>query len=137
MVDIAADDGLAIAEMAEVTGVSGHTLRYWERAGLIEGIARNAGQHRRYFAADVEWVEFLMRLHETGMSIADMRRFAQLRAEGPSTVQARSQLLKTHRLGLRRRITTLQAHEQALNDKIVTYEQMPAGNPSNDRIADE
>jgi DNA-binding transcriptional MerR regulator len=128
MDDIAVEGGLTVAQMAEVTGVSGHTLRYWERAGLIERIARNDGNHRRYGDGDVEWVAFLLRLREIGMSIADMRRYAQLRAQGPITVQARRDLLDAHRARLRDHISTLRAHERALTDKIAVYEQMSASN---------
>jgi DNA-binding transcriptional MerR regulator len=128
MDDIAVEGGLTVAQMAEVTGVSGHTLRYWERAGLIESIARNDGNHRRYGDGDVEWVAFLLRLREIGMSIADMRRYAQLRAQGPITVQARRDLLDAHRARLRDHISTLRAHERALTDKIAVYEQMSASN---------
>jgi len=56
MDDIARDAGLTVAQMAKVTSVSGHTLRYWESAGLIEGIARSEPNQRRYHACDVEWI---------------------------------------------------------------------------------
>ena len=48
--------------MSAATGVSAHTLRYYERAELIRPVARNAGNQRRYSAADVEWVTLLLRL---------------------------------------------------------------------------
>jgi DNA-binding transcriptional MerR regulator len=128
MDDIAVDGGLTVAQMAELTGVSGHTLRYGERAGLIQGVARNDGNHRRYGDGDVEWVAFLLRLRETGMSITEMRRYAQLRARGPITVQARRDLLDAHRARLRERISRLRGHERALQDKIAVYEQISASN---------
>ena len=138
MDDIAVDRGLTVAEMAERTGVSGHTLRYWERAGLIEGIARYEGNHRRYDDGDAERIAFLLRLQETGMSIAGMRRYAQLRAQGPISVPARLELLEAHRARLRERISTLRAHECALKDKIAIYEQMSASaSPTKERMIDD
>jgi DNA-binding transcriptional MerR regulator len=120
--------------MAAATGVSTHTLRYYERAGLIHPIARNAGNQRRYSEADVEWVRFLLRLRETGMPIARMREYAELRAAGPTTVPARLGLLETHRAALQERIALLRNHEKALETKIQTYrhdlEQGTAGNGS-------
>ncbi|MEU6574672.1 MerR family transcriptional regulator [Streptomyces sp. NPDC046805] len=77
---------LTIAQVAERTGLSHDTLRYYEKAGLIERVGRTAGNQRRYRAADLAWLEFLLRLRETGMSIADMQRFAQLRSQGDVTV---------------------------------------------------
>src|SRR5699024_3493785 len=78
--------GLTVAEMAETTDVTGHTLRYYERAGLIGAVPRTAGGQRRYQHSDVEWVRFLVRLRETGMPIAQMREFAALRAQGDATL---------------------------------------------------
>lgn len=107
--------------MAAATGVSAHTLRYYERAGLIHPIARNPGNQRRYSESDVEWVNFLLRLRETGMAIARMREYAKLRAEGPATIEARLGLLDVHRAGLREQIALLSSHEKALEAKIATY----------------
>ncbi|MDQ0574317.1 MerR family transcriptional regulator [Agromyces albus] len=113
--------GLTIAQMAAATGVSAHTLRYYERADLIHPVARNSGGQRRYSTADVEWVKFLLRLRETGMPIAQMREYAQLRALGTSTTAARLALLEAHQAALREQIAQLRAHEKALDTKIATY----------------
>ena len=121
MVDDNGTDGLTVAEMAERTGVTAHTLRYYERAGLIQPIARTAGNQRRYSAADVEWVRFLLRLRETGMPIARMREYAALRADGVSTTGARLALLEDHQRQLRDQIQLLRRHDKALAAKIATY----------------
>jgi hypothetical protein len=71
--------GLPIAEVVERTGLSRDTLRYYEKAGLIDAVDRSSGGQRRYASADLAWLEFLLRLRATGMSIADMQRFAELR----------------------------------------------------------
>lgn len=119
-------DGLTVAEMAAVTGVSGHTLRYYERAGLIRAVTRNGGNQRRYQPGDVEWVQFLLRLRETGMPIARMRHYATLRAEGDASLRARMELLAEHRDRLREQIAALRGHERALRAKVDTYAQMLA-----------
>jgi len=121
MEDANAGEGLSVAQMAALSGVSAHTLRYYERAGLIDQVERSVGNQRRYFARDVEWVKFLLRLRETGMPIAQMREYAQLRAEGTSTTAARLALLQTHQRGLREQIALLRRHEQALDTKIEAY----------------
>jgi DNA-binding transcriptional MerR regulator len=113
--------GLTVAQMAAATGVSAHTLRYYEKAGLIEPVARNAGNQRRYSAADIEWLRFLLRLRETGMPISQMREYAELRAEGAQTVAARLSLLEDHHAGLREQIALLRQHEKALAAKIAIY----------------
>ena len=72
--------GLPIAEVAQRTGLlSSHTLRHYEKTGLIAGVRRTAGGQRRYEADDLDWLTFLLRLRDTGMSIANMKLFASLR----------------------------------------------------------
>ncbi|MEV4630025.1 MerR family transcriptional regulator [Micromonospora sp. NPDC049523] len=113
---------LTIAEVSERTGLSADTLRYYEKAGLIERVGRSAGNQRRYAAADLEWLAFLMRLRETGMSIADMQHFAQLRGAGGATVADRLAMLREHRSSLEDRIRCLRRNAKALDDKINHYE---------------
>ncbi len=71
--------GLPIAEVAQRTGLSSDTLRYYEKTGLIAGVRRTADDQRRYEADDLDWLTFLLRLRDTGMSIANMKLFASLR----------------------------------------------------------
>lgn len=118
--------GLSVAQMATLTGVSADTLRYYERAGLIARVTRNAGNQRRYQQSDVEWIRFLLRLRETGMPIAGMRRYAALRERGESTVAERMELLHDHQQRLRDQLRVLRAHDRALDHKIATYAQMLA-----------
>lgn len=115
---------LTIAQAAERTGLSHDTLRYYEKAGLIERVGRTTGNQRRYQAADLAWLEFLLRLRETGMSIADMQRFAQLRAAGNVTVADRLAMLREHRAELGDRIRVLRRNAATLDAKIDHYQQL-------------
>jgi DNA-binding transcriptional MerR regulator len=112
---------LTIGQVSELTGLSADTLRYYEKAGLIERVGRNTGNQRRYAAADLDWLRFLLRLRETGMSIAEMQRFAELRAAGVATVAERLAMLREHRLRLAERIRDLRQAAGALDDKINYY----------------
>jgi DNA-binding transcriptional MerR regulator len=125
---------LTIAQMAERTGLSADTLRYYEKAGLIEPVGRSAGNQRRYAATDLDWVEFLLRLRATGMSIADMQRFARMRADGKATVADRLAVLREHRSGLDERIRALQQNADALDKKIDHYERLLSPRPETERI---
>jgi DNA-binding transcriptional MerR regulator len=115
---------LTITEVADRTGLSPDTLRYYEKAGLISPVSRSAGGQRRYAAADLAWIEFLLRLRDTGMSIADMQRFADLRRQGDATVADRLELLREHRARLAERIRDLRTNGRALDDKINHYEHL-------------
>jgi DNA-binding transcriptional MerR regulator len=113
---------LTIGQVAATTGVSKHTLRYYEQAGLIRAVGRTQAGHRLYAPADLDWLQFVMRLKATGMPIAGMQAFAALRAEGQSTIGARRDLLATHRDAVLAQIAELQTNLAAIVDKIAYYE---------------
>ncbi|CAE6742421.1 MULTISPECIES: MerR family transcriptional regulator [Paraburkholderia] len=113
---------LTIGEVAATIGVSTHTLRYYEQAGLIRAVGRTQAGHRLYSPADLDWLQFVMRLKATGMPIAGMQAFAALRAEGQSTVGERRDLLVAHRDAVLARIAELQSNLGAIIDKIAYYE---------------
>ncbi|WP_082604196.1 MerR family transcriptional regulator [Acidovorax sp. Root217] len=112
---------LTISEVAERTGLTAHTLRYYERAGLIAPVHRAPGGQRRYAASDMEWIGFLLRLRETRMPIGQMQAFARLRGEGNATVPERRQLLEQHLADVLAMIESMQPSAGALQDKIAHY----------------
>ncbi len=112
---------LSIGELARRTGVSAHTLRYYEASGVLMPAARSAGGCRRYRTTDLEWLEFVMRLKRTGMPLARIKEFAALRARGDATLQARLSLLTAHRECLAAMLEDLSRSAAALDDKIATY----------------
>ena len=113
---------LTIGQVAETIGVSTHTLRYYEQAGLIREVGRTQAGHRLYSPADLDWLRFVMRLKATGMPIAGMQAFAALRAQGQPTMGARRDLLVAHRDAVLARIAELQSNLGAIVDKIAYYE---------------
>jgi DNA-binding transcriptional MerR regulator len=115
---------LTITEMAERTGLTAHTLRYYERIGLLDPVRRGIGGQRRYGDEDLQWVTFLQRLRATGMPIRDMQRYADLRRRGDSTIPERRVLLEEHRDELISRIEELQRELRSLTDKINFYVQL-------------
>jgi DNA-binding transcriptional MerR regulator len=118
-----------IAETAELTGLSAHTLRYYERIGLLDAIDRSPDGRRRFRTADLAWLAFLMRLRTTGMPIRDMRTFAELRRKGDASVPERLELLIRHRHNVRRRIDELTECLEALDEKIDHYRELAARAP--------
>jgi DNA-binding transcriptional MerR regulator len=115
---------LTIAEVAGLSGLSSHTLRYYERIGLVDPIARVHGGQRRYDAGDLAWLAFLQRLRATGMSIRDMQRFAELRRHGDTTISERRALLEAHRDEVVERIAELQRDLHTVTEKITHYQNL-------------
>ncbi|HYF73607.1 MAG TPA: MerR family transcriptional regulator [Nocardioides sp.] len=117
-------EGCTIEEAAERTGVSAHTLRYYERIGLLAPVPRGSGGHRRYTDADLGAVVFLTLLRQTGMPIRDMQRFVELTRLGDHTIPDRVAVLTDHRTELVAHIALLRRHLAALDTKIGIYTEM-------------
>ncbi|EIC09243.1 hypothetical protein HMPREF1529_00097 [Microbacterium sp. oral taxon 186 str. F0373] len=116
-------EGVSIAEAADATGVSTHTLRYYEREGLmLAPIDRASSSHRRYTETDIAWVRFLTRLRLTGMPIAGIRRYTELVRVGESTVPERRELLVAHRERVRAQLDEITASLRAIDHKIDIYD---------------
>ncbi|WP_206491753.1 MerR family transcriptional regulator [Rhodococcus sp. KRD162] len=116
----ALSEPLSIAEVAELLDISAHTLRYYERSGLIE-VARDSLDHRRYDEAAVRRLVFLTRMRLSGMPMRDLQHYVELIDGGEQTVPERLDLLVEHRDTVRRRIRELQLSLAATEYKIATY----------------
>lgn len=110
-----------IKEFSAKTGISSHTIRYYEKIGLLRDIPRNVSGHRSFSDTDLVWIEFIKRLKETGMPLDNIRQYADLRAEGDSTSKSRMQLLQEHSVMLEDKIALEQAHLHKLKEKIEHY----------------
>ncbi|WP_104987514.1 MerR family transcriptional regulator [Sorangium cellulosum] len=116
--------GLTIAEVAAATGTSAHTLRYYERIGLIRSVSRARSGHRRYGPEDVRWVEFLRKLQATGMPIRRMLAYAALVRRGEGTLAERRALLEAHRDDVAAKLAEQQAHLAIIERKVEYYREL-------------
>lgn len=112
---------LDIRTLSRETGVSPHTLRYYETAGLMIPVPRDSGGRRRYHPDHVRWVRFLRRLRDAGMGIAQLRRYAELTWSGDDTDGTeRIALLRAHRAEVRETVERLTEHLHLLDRKIAS-----------------
>jgi DNA-binding transcriptional MerR regulator len=118
---IAPASELTISGVAAQTGLTNHTLRYYESAGLLLGVERNGSGHRRYSARDVEWVVMVTRLRATGMPIRLIRRYAELVRAGEGNEAERLALLEAHRAEVIARIDELQQNLELIDYKLGLY----------------
>jgi DNA-binding transcriptional MerR regulator len=107
------EETYTIAEVAERTGVTAHTLRYYERIGLLD-IGRQASGHRRFSSHDLDRVVFIGRLRATAMPIREVQRYFALVGGGPSTEAERLALLEAHRSIVRDRLHELESALDAI-----------------------
>ena len=116
----AEDLALSIAEVAERTGVTAHTLRYYERIGLVS-VPRDPAGHRLYSQDELNRVVFVTRLRQTAMPIRDIQTYFRLVAEGPGNEDQRLALLERHRDQVKAHINELEAALGVVEYKIATY----------------
>ena len=114
-------NGLTIRQMAERTGVSAHTLRYYERIGLLGRVGRNPSGHRLYSPDDVGWVQLLRCLRETGMGISAMLRFVAADGGDLSTARRRLALLDANRAAVRARQQEVARSLEVIDAKLEHY----------------
>lgn len=112
---------MKIAEAAKACGLSAHTIRFYEKTGMLPQIERSAEGHRRFTPRLIEWLTLLYWLRETGMSLAQMRRFTTLAKAGDAGVAERRQILADHATALRARRAVLEKCESVLAIKIASY----------------
>ena len=108
----------SIQEVCEKTGLTAHTLRYYEKEGLLTGVARSTGGFRQYSDEDMEWLGLVCCLKNTGMPLQEIARFVRLAHEGDCTLEERVELLKDHREKLIGRMEEMQRYLEKITWKV-------------------
>lgn len=119
-------ENFLIGQLAERTGRSVHTIRWYEAQGLIPGVARDSGRRRVYGELHINWLDLMDRLRRTGMSIAEMREYTELVKQGSSTLGKRQALLAAHREQVKGMIAEWRQALTLLNTKIDFYDEWVA-----------
>lgn len=114
---------LSIGQVAERTGLSVHTLRFYEAEGiLVDPVERMAGGRRRYSEHDVEWLTICTNLRSSGMPIPEIRRYAELVRAGTGNEAERLDVLRGHREEVLDRIAKLHQWLDVISRKVAIYE---------------
>nr|AHF23861.1 transcriptional regulator, MerR family [uncultured bacterium Contig15] len=124
----------SIQDVSKKTGLTAHTLRYYEKEGLISGVERTQGGFRQYTDEDLERLGLICCLKNTGMSIQEIARFVQLTREGDHTLEERVELLREHRERVLERMEEMQKYLEKVTwklnfftEKLHAYEAEKAG----------
>lgn len=113
-----------IKKFSQITSLSAHTIRYYEKIGLFIHINRNTSGHRFFTDNDVLWAKFIIRLKDTGMPLDQIKEYAHLREKGEETASLRMDLLKNHAEFLEEKIVSENDHLAKLKEKIKHYENL-------------
>lgn len=122
---------LSIGQAAHYTGLTEDTLRYYERLGLVE-VKRSESGHRRYEAEDLKWLEFLVRLRGTGMSLERIQTYVTLWRQGDQTIAERKALLEAHAAEVEAQVAQSQASLNVIYFKLEHYQDLLAGRTQGD-----
>ncbi len=109
---------LNIQQAAQHSSVSVHTLRYYERIGLLDNVGRTSSGYREYDDHALDCIRFMTMLRETGMDIQQMLEFTDLERSGATSFGTRYRLLPSHRAGLMSHMAKLQEQMQYLDQKV-------------------
>jgi len=110
-----------IKDAAATTGLSAHTIRYYEKEGLLNFLPRDEWGHRVFDTGALDWLGYLNCLRLTGMPIAVMRQIAELQAQGDATIPERRKILETYRLDLVDKLNQIHSALDRLDHKIDWY----------------
>jgi DNA-binding transcriptional MerR regulator len=113
-----------IQQISNITGLSVHTLRYYEKIGLLNRVDRDAYGYRQYAESDISWINFLIRLRVTSMPVSEMQQFSELRSKGDSTISLRLELLENHQKNVLEQIKNLKENLNKIEEKIDYYKGM-------------
>ena len=110
---------VSISEAAEAAELSIDTIRYYDRLGILGGVSRTRGGARAFSPDDIGWLRILRCLRDTGMSMADLRRFCAV--DGDAEPAQRRELLEQHRAAVLARLERTRQELVVIDGKIAAY----------------
>lgn len=114
--------GYSIAEVAEKTNLTAHTLRYYEKEGLLPFVDRSDSGNRDFKEKDLEWLELICCLKNTGMPIKKIKEYIRLCLKGDDTLDVRREIFIKHREDVINQMAELQKNLDKINCKINFYD---------------
>lgn len=113
-----------IKEAARQVGLTVHTVRYYEKEGLLPTLKRDLYGNRIFERPDIQWLELITCLRQTGMSIADMRQIVELSMEGDHTIPLRKKILKEHKQAMEEKMKEINRAFKKIDEKLAWYDML-------------
>lgn len=113
--------GYSIGQVAQKTGLSVHTLRYYEKEGLLPFVRKNSSGLRVFSDSDLGWLELIECLKATGLHLKGIKQYIDWYIEGDSTLQQRLDMFKQQKIRIEEQMAELQKHMNKINYKIELY----------------
>ena len=110
------------AKAAEKIGISAHTLRFYDKEGLLPNVGRDEHGNHRFTDNNLQWLSLLQCLKNTGMSLKDIKRFAECTTIGDDTIDERLALFESQTENVKQQIAELQRYLGLLEYKLAFYQ---------------
>ncbi|GGG61063.1 MerR family transcriptional regulator [Paenibacillus radicis (ex Gao et al. 2016)] len=117
----------SIKEASERLGCPAHTIRYYEKEGLLPFIKRDEHGNRLFEQQDLHWIKLMTCFRATGMPVAALKKIVDLAIAGPQTIPERRLLLENHKQELKRRQQELDDAFEAVDYKLSVYNEIENG----------
>lgn len=112
----------SVTEAAKISGLSAHTLRYYDDLGLFPFLQRTPGEKRLFSDADMQWIQLIECLRNTGMPIAEVKHYVELCLEGNETLKERLEIVKNQEAIMKEQLKEMRKHLKLLQFKKNYYE---------------
>lgn len=113
--------GYSIGQAAQITGLTAHTLRYYEKEGLLPFVKKSSSGLRVFSDSDIGWLQMIECLKGVGMPLKGIKQYIDWFIEGDSTLEKRLQMFKEQKASLEAQMVQLQKHMNKINYKINLY----------------
>ena len=113
--------GYTIGQAATKMGLTAHTLRYYDKEGLLPFVAKSSSGLRIFSDSDIEWLVMIECLKGTGMTLKDIKQYIDWYNEGDSTIKQRLEMFKRQKIKLEEQMAQLQKHLEKITFKIAYY----------------
>lgn len=113
----------SIGQVAKKTGLTTHTLRYYEKEGLLPFIHKTGSGLRLFADSDLGWLSMIQCLKETGMSLKGIKQYIDWFREGDSTLPQRLEMFRKQRANVEKQIAKMQEYLQRIDYKTRLYEE--------------
>ncbi|MFE4714282.1 MULTISPECIES: MerR family transcriptional regulator [Bacillales] len=118
-----------IKEASEKLNCAAHTIRFYDKEGLLPNIRRDDHGNRMFEKRDLDWIRLMTCFRATGMSVADLKQIVDLALQGDETIGQRRAILEAHQEEIKRKQRVLDEAFEAVSQKLEVYNNIEKGNP--------
>lgn len=111
-----------IKDVSKKTGITSHTLRFYEKKGVLPYAERNENGIRLYDQSSIDWIETILALRSTGIPLAEIKEYVELHKNGDQTLQQRKEIMTEHKLRVEKQMLQLIKTLEKINYKMALYD---------------